>query len=85
MNIPELIDACIEDVNPKNIPAKYIIMIKIIDIHGKEITIDGKEIKNFQKFPKNEIAELRFVLNMRLMKKDANQQYNDFMDILKVY
>lgn len=83
MNIPDLIDNTIDSVHPINVPQKYVIMVKILDIHGSEISIRGSELEKFDDYPKSDILELRFVLNLHQMKLDAIDQFNDFMKMIR--
>lgn len=83
MNIPELIDNTINSVHPKNVPQKYIIMVKILDIHGLETSIKGSELEKIYDYPKSDVLELRFILNLHQMKLDAIDQFEDFMEMIR--
>lgn len=78
MDMNSVLDDIIDNLQPEEVPAAFIIMAKIIDMDGKETIIRGVELEAFLKGSKKDFFEVRFVLNVKKMKQAILDEFKKF-------
>ena len=83
VNTNNILDEVISGLQPEDVPAIYIITVTIIYLNGSKRIIRGKELTEFLRDPDREnIAESRFVLDVRKIRAAIMADVNDFFDDL---
>jgi hypothetical protein len=77
MTPAETLDELISNLDPEQVPLKFIVMAKVTDFHGVERIIKGEELELMMEHPEQfEIAEARVILDVRKIRNAIIDEVN---------
>lgn len=76
----DILDDIISRLDPEDIPAEYIVMARITDLHGEEHVLKGDELKAFMDNPNEFAMTAQIILDVRKIRKAIVEYVNSVYD-----
>ena len=80
----DVLSEIINNLKPETLPPEYIIMGRIVDIHGRVSTIRGRKLKSFlaDDVARNAVQDARIIIDVRKIKIAFATEVGNFFDEL---
>lgn len=65
---PDILDEIINQLDPELIPSEFVVMAKIRTFDGMESILSGVDMEAFMTENSDQIAEIRVILNVKLIR-----------------